>query len=344
LFDDKEIAFWVSAFFAIHPVQIAAVTYISGRAESLAALSMLLSFYLFISSFNGSTIKRGLWLCLSCLLYFLAVLSKELLIVSPILFILCAKILKKEKNFELKWFYFVAYGLAAILYFFIRIHVLGTVGQGVMGQANVEMDYEGRFLPALMEFSYYIRLIFLPYDLHMRYVPPAPTAGGMPLVMAGLLLMLFSIFLTWLSRNSKKILFGWVWFWLFILPILNIFFKLNSALAEHWLYNALIGFLTVSIGWFLSTQLPVYYIQKFKEAVLLVLLLIFVITTYRANVVWKDDIALYLNILKYTQTAPEIYTNLAQAYAKKGMTQEAAEYFKKADEVTRSYQGPKGPQ
>jgi hypothetical protein len=103
-------------------------------------------------------------------------------------------------------------------------------------------------------------------------------------------------------------------------------------LAEHWLYLSLIGFSLVFISQWFSFDSPTGLFAKLKEPALLIVLLVYAVTTYHSGAVWRDDISLYKNILKYTNWQPETHKNLGLAYLRKGMSQEAEEQFKMEEE------------
>ncbi|UCF38341.1 MAG: glycosyltransferase family 39 protein, partial [Acidobacteriota bacterium] len=72
-----------AAFMALHPVQTAAVAYVSGRKDLLAAFFLLAGFYLYVSRRKEGGIG---WKTLVAVLplFVLAILSKEVAIVLPV--------------------------------------------------------------------------------------------------------------------------------------------------------------------------------------------------------------------------------------------------------------------
>jgi Tfp pilus assembly protein PilF len=74
---------WMTALlFGVHPVHHEVVAWISGATESLFAIFFLAAFLAYLKSRESSP---GLWVAISCLLYGLALLSKETAIVLPVL-------------------------------------------------------------------------------------------------------------------------------------------------------------------------------------------------------------------------------------------------------------------
>ena len=133
---DKQIVFWVCAFFAVHPVQIAAVTYISGRAESLAVIFALISFYLFYKSQRESSSIRFVYLFFSTFSFFLSLMTKEVMIMLPFLLVGYMKLFGKEKNYRIKWTDFLSYAVAVAIYLLVRFRTFGQLGEASSGESE----------------------------------------------------------------------------------------------------------------------------------------------------------------------------------------------------------------
>ncbi|OIO37484.1 MAG: hypothetical protein AUJ72_04475 [Candidatus Omnitrophica bacterium CG1_02_46_14] len=330
LLNDREIAFWASAFFAIHPVQIAAVTYISGRAEILASLFMIGAFYAFYKSLASETQKRAVYLVISSSTFFLSLLTKELSVVLPLVFVAYYFIYRRQKNYKISWIHFAGVFIVLAVYIAVRLRSLGALGQGAIGQVPLG----DRILGALLVIPYYARLLFLPFGLHMAWqFPRADLSLLNSIVVLGALLVILLVVFAWLSKKSTCILFGWCWFFIFMVPVLNIFVLLNGPMAEHWLYNACIGLFIVMVSLLLGYASKNLFVQKIAEPLLGIFLIYFTLTTWHSSEIWKDEISLYKNILKYSQHDPNIFNNLGAVYTKKGMLNEAEENFKKALEL-----------
>src|SRR5688572_27906582 len=76
----------VDAMWALHPVQTAAITYLSQRAESLMGLFYLLTLYAFIRAHHSIRPKR--WQFVSVICCWAAIGTKEVALTAPILVLL----------------------------------------------------------------------------------------------------------------------------------------------------------------------------------------------------------------------------------------------------------------
>jgi len=320
LLADKVLAFWVAAFFSVHPVQIAAVTYVAGRSESIAFALMLGALYFFRHSLKLSQPlgKMALFLITSSVFYLLSLMTKELMIMAPLMFCLYAKVY----GFKLPKISIPVYVAAVVLYWMIRIKVFGGGGHGGTIVMNSSPLFERPAIAAKAVVTY-VKLIFIPSGLHMgwRFVMPRNIYED-KFVVLGFFVSAALIFITWFLRKNKNAFFGLLWFWLFLIPVLNLFVELNGPMAEHWLYVPIIGFLIAFIGVWLSPKVLRWVNTHVKEGILASLLILYAAITFHSNVVWKDEISLYKNIVKYSPMLGDIHTNLGMAYFKRGMNEE----------------------
>jgi len=202
---------WVSALFAVHPVQIAAVTYVSGRADILATLSILLSLYLLIFASKRGGPARICGLSGSYFFYFVSVITKELSVVALALFAAYLFIFEKGKSGTAKLLILAPYALLVALYAYIRFTLFGELGQGYIG----ELSWGDRMAGAFVSIGAYLRLLLFPYSLHMSYPFPGPRLAD-PKVIFGAQAFIGLVWLTWASRKQPHMLFGWLWFWIFL--------------------------------------------------------------------------------------------------------------------------------
>ncbi len=328
----KTVSFWVSALFAVHPAQIAAVTYVSGRTEILAFIFMISCFFFHRLALQYHQ-RRFLYLFLSTLTFLCALLSKELSVAIIVLIFFHDKIFfdKAEK----KWRLYASYILVALFYAGLRFKLLGNLGQGGVG----ELPFSERIPAAFLSFAHYLRILFFPTDLHMAHqFPRSDVSFSNPIVILGVVLVGALIAIAWFYKKSKETLFGWFWFWIFLMPVLNLFVLLNSPIAEHWLYNASIGFFIALILLLERFIVSRRWSKKIMEAVLAVCCLALAVTTHVSGRVWKDEVSLFENTVKYVHFDPMIYSNLGAAYAKKKNFSKAKENFIKALNIDPNFE------
>ncbi len=230
--------------FAVHPLFTEAVDYASARSSLLATCCLL---WAFLAHRTAGRTPRGarrvaLWL-LSLLLFTMALLSKEIAIVFPVLLLLAAWLDRKG------YVAVLPAALVALLYLFVRHALLGAAVLDFAARARADADPgSGGARPILWNLYTqarvvvsYLALLLFPRDLTPnRYVRVSETPFELP-VIASCLLLLALLHLGWRGRARRPLLcLGILWFFVALAPTSSII-PLNQVMNEHRLYLPAVG-------------------------------------------------------------------------------------------------------
>lgn len=323
------MAFACSLLFVIHPVHTQAVSYISGRADLLAAFFFLSASAAFIGHMrvNGRT-GRCYYLG-SVILFILGLLSKETVVILPLALLLYARLIgfwqTPPVKIKLKdlYVFFAVVGL----YLILRSAVLGETTESV----NPHNLYI-RFLTFLKAIAVYLRLLVAPFDLHIERGLKVPASFFESQVLLSVVLMA-AIWRIVVKVKSQAAYFGFLWFFLLLLPASNII-PLNADIAEHWLYLPSIGFFL-----FLAAIAVKKIPRRFKTAsfVFLIILCSLSLVTIKQNNYWRNDLSLFKRALAYSPNNSRLHNNLGIVYFEKGETGEAISHFEEALRIRPNY-------
>jgi len=364
----KEIAFLFSLIFAVHPLTAQTVAFISGRNDSLLAVFVFPAFIFLIDYLDTKDKKYFIW---HLLFLALALFTKETAAVLPIIsafyiliFIGWKEIIKDYKtylNIGLGW---LSVGLT---WFLIR----GLVLHAAVGNApyNIPLSIYNN-LPSLIPA---IGKVFLPFNLSVF-----PVVRDMTMVYGIVSIVLLSIwFILSKKRNMKMIVFGFSWFFIFI--VLTLIKPLNTVpeFSENRIYIPMFGFIFVILGLGLI-KIP-SFINKlnfnWRKIILfisLVIILIFGVVTIYRNKYYENKLNFWKNA---TETSPSFafnhnnlgamfyldrdmynaekefkialmlnpkepmsHNNLGLVYSNKGLEKEAEEEYKKEIEINPTYE------
>lgn len=241
IFVGSFIAFITSLLFAVHPIHVEAVTYISGRADLLVTFFMLFSLFLYSCYYRKGCQKFYRYALFA---FLCSLLSKELALVFPLAVFLFSKSFlngcaaPSNRKFNPIWgFLFV--DAAYILW---RYLILGSRSLAAYPVAH---DFNARFLFFLKSVIIYIKKLIIPTDLTMSYTVKLPSGMFDIWVLSSLVLLVAILsFLPYLYKRKRIIFFGIVWFFIFLLPQSNLF-AINAFLADHFIYVSSIGFFLV---------------------------------------------------------------------------------------------------
>ncbi len=237
-----------AAVWAIHPVQSAAVVYISGRADALAAL---FGFTALSFALVSQRLERGRkWGALAgaTVLFLLAALSKEAGLIFPALWLIILVV-------ERKWSWPV---LAVIALVFVGYLSLRVPAEHIAPPPRPALPLLVRPVLAARAVAEYAGLLAFPLHLRMeRTVETQPSGFGNASMtgaawrelqtLAGVLLVLAFGWWIWRARTGDRA----VYLSLLLtvcsyLPVSGVL-PLNATVAEHWLYLPS-AFLFLAIG------------------------------------------------------------------------------------------------
>lgn len=316
LFGDMLMAFLTSLFFIIHPIHIEAVSYISGRSDSLSGLFMLLCFIFYLKALHTDKIKFYL---LTLLTYAGALLSREASLILIALLGLYHLTFEKKGKYKL----FLLLCAASLAYIVLRVTLL----KGLLAH-DVSTTFSQRLPGFFVAITNYARLLVLPVHLHMEYGTKLFHWGDGKTI-AGILILAFILVYAWRERKNKRLVFfSTLWFCIALLPVSNLY-PLNAYMAEHWLYIPSIGFFLV-----LAKGLSCFYrSERFRSVAVIViisLLSFYSYLTVRQNSYWREPIAFFKRVLKYAPDSARVYNDLGNAYFDVGRNEEAIASYKNA--------------
>ena len=236
----RRIAFVATLAWAIHPVHTAAVAYISGRADPLAAAFGFLGLYFAIRALRTNGAGRWLLILGAGALFLLAALSKEN---GLIFLVLWGAILLLKKNWKAFLPTTAAVLFVIVIYLSLRLSAEHVPPPTLHAPAPLLV----RPILAARAFAEYTGLILLPINLHMdRDVethPEGPSEASANSAawrelqtLLGILLIAAALY--WLVRSRKQdsaifccLLLAAITY----LPISGVVL-LNANVAEHWIY------------------------------------------------------------------------------------------------------------
>lgn len=234
------IAFAATLVWAIHPIQSAAVVYISGRADPLAAGFGFLGFYLILRGLRAAGKSGLLFLAGATVAFLLSILSKE---TGLIIFLLAitASVLRKNWVATLKIAGVVVF--AGVVYLSLRLPAEHFAPPVLRAPPPPLV----RPILVARAFAEYTGLIVFPLNLHMeRNIETQPSGFNNASLNAAawrelqtlLGILLIGAMAAWMIRSRKRnpaVFSCLVLTWVSYLPFSGIF-AWNASVAEHWLY------------------------------------------------------------------------------------------------------------
>ena len=335
-------ALLVSLVWLVHPVHNAAVAYISGRADSLAALFALGAWLLWLRARDCSRLAAQLcWGLLAALMFLVALCSKEIALVWALLFSLHTLFFVRSPDWRRQIFPIA--GLIAVIGIYAVLHALPEQRSGAPG--SLAEPFGGRVILALRALGDYCGLMFAPVRLMMeRSLGPTEMYGNRSawwqnitceyLSLLGAVALIAAAWLCVRGGEARSLRrFGALWFLVAFVPISNLI-PLNAEVAEHWIYTASIGFLLLLTG--TVAMLPPRAMRWSAALALAAVAALAVRTSFRAAD-WRDGETFARSTIANDGASPRLLTYYANELGRKGRLAEQEQVYRKIVAIYPSY-------
>lgn len=324
----KTVPFLAALLFAVHPVHTEAVTYISGRGDPLAAFFSLFSLLCFIKFTGQEGARKAAFYAVSVVFFAMAVFAKESALALPAFFVLYSACFTEGKPRLSAAAHYIPF--LAVMAFFLYIRHLALAGIGDDGSyiSTIPLSYRLLTVPAVI--IEYVKILVVPAGLHMErmdFIYDIIASVMDPRFMVPSVLLVSSAVVLAFWRNRPKMLFfGAAWFFIGLLPFLNII-PINAFVAEHWLYFPSIGFF-IAVSVILDRLTQFRSIKLCVKAFILVLVLMLSALTIKQNHIWGNPLLFYNYTLSYSPESTRLHTNLGIEYFNRGLFDKAeSEYM-----------------
>ncbi|MCA9399543.1 MAG: tetratricopeptide repeat protein, partial [Candidatus Omnitrophica bacterium] len=331
LTENSPAAFLAGLFFAVHPVQVEAITYMTASIDMIGIVFLFAAFYLYI--------KR--WYKRFFLFSILAVFTHELSISLPVLFLWYDLCLRREDGIRKIILRVLPLIVLVGVYAWIKASVLGGLTRG----SYVADSFYLTMLITIKAWAKYIVLLFAPFTLTHNHIiskgissfdqtdfdPAAVTSQSLvdPQVLLSLLLIGAFVVLSYKRFYSKPLIsFCIGWFFISLLPVSNII-PSGVYFGERYLYPGMLGFCVLAgiYGYQLSTQKP---FKIFGILLVTAAVIAFSIRTWERNKDWRNEIVFYQSAVKANPQSALMRNDLGLVYTRFGKLPQAEESFQQA--------------
>ena len=338
--------------FAIHPLRVESVAWITERRDVLSGLFFLgtLLFYLRGATSDDRGTRR-LWLGVALVFYVLSLFSKAIGMTLPVVLLVLDVYPLRRLGWEKhSWF-----GRASREIWLEKLpFVILAVGAGVLALmaqsrsgAMKSLDAYGFFLRVFQTsygLSFYLWKTLLPLDLSPLYQIPKfidPTAPAF-LISSSLVLGL-TIILIKLRRRWPAGLAVWICYTAILAPVLGIAQSGEQFVADRYSYLSCLGWaLLTGVGaaylWRRLISRKVVY-SNLAGFILLCLAVLSVLATmtWRQTKIWHDSETLWRHALQLDPSSSAVHNNLASALLENGKSKEAIDLYQKALQIDPEY-------
>ncbi|MBN1552952.1 tetratricopeptide repeat protein [bacterium] len=298
---DIRTSFLVAVIFSCHPLQTEVLASVKSQDDLLAAVFGLMALLLYLKHPWIPKVK-SVWFWCGLVFSCLAFLSKETSIVLPLIFILIGS----RKNGIRKLIHSSHFRIFLTSLFILTACYLWLRSSAV---TPPEGKVHWLLLTSLTYVPLYWKLIMWPSVLTVDYTFLAVINDISPAVVILLLLQITCVYVILISKRSAM-QFGILWFYIWLLPSLNLTTKGFVVFAERFVYMALAGALLVlaDLFFWLLSVLPEKWWQVSGICVTVIIIILLIGRSVLRSRDWKNNEVLFLSVLEHNPES-EIFNN-----------------------------------
>jgi tetratricopeptide (TPR) repeat protein len=321
----------VAALFALHPLRVESVAWISERKDVLCVFFGLLAMWTYAHFAEASRTPGGrpkLFYGLTLLFFAFGLMSKSMLVTFPCLLLLLDFWPLERWRRKDKWRL-----LLEKVPFFLLIVPVGIVvyfAQKAGGQFLLRFPLDFRLETALMGYARYLGKMFWPTNLSVLYPYPDHWSAS-ELLLAAAMILGASIAAFILRRQWPYLLTGWFWFLGSLVPVIGLIPLGAQSMSNRYTYLPMIGILLLAV-WAVADLSKHWQRRTVLMTTVAVLVLGVCVSRTRGEIVyWKNSETLWSRAVAVTGKNFMAHYCLGLILTHSSIDKALAEYQKSVD-------------
>jgi tetratricopeptide (TPR) repeat protein len=340
---------FVAALFAVHPLHVESVAWITERKDVLSTLFALLSLLAYAESVHAR--RRGL-LVPAWIFFVASLLSKQTFVTLPLVLLLLDYWPLERLNFERRpaeldgignvharstksnWLWIVLEKLPFVAASGVFCLVaLSAQRHSEFVQSFQNIPFTTRCLNAILVYGLYLWKFLIPVNLSSFYPHPGSRLSLSSVAGSGVVLSAISCCAIVNARRRPFLLVGWLWYLVSLLPMIGLIQVGRQQMADRYVYFPLLG-IYAAIAWTVPTLMP----ASMSGRRFLPILATGIVGTFAAIAFvqvgyWRDSVTLYRHSLAAAEDNAQARIRLGTALLVRGEREEAMTHLQKAVEL-----------
>jgi len=350
---------FVAALFALHPLHVESVAWVSERKDVLSMLFWLLAIWAYVAYARRGSVLRYIAVVI---LMAIGLMAKPMLVTLPMVLMLLdywplkrgsfgpakpiaeTDIEKKQgepaddHEFPQRSVGFLFVEKIPLLALSVAGSILTFSFQKGVGAVLAEgrVDFTHRAYNALVSYVHYIQDMFWPTELAILYPHPY-LIGGVRLesfrIVASIAILFIVSAAVIFFRNKKYLLMGWLLYLGTLVPVIGLVQVGEMARADRYTYIPLIG-LFIMIAWAIPTKaVGARSVKVGIFATAIIVLAVLATMTSRQVGYWKNTKALSGHAIELHPNNYLMHVNYATGLISEGKTDEAVKHLEIAIKI-----------
>jgi tetratricopeptide (TPR) repeat protein len=329
---------FIAALFALHPLRVESVAWVSERKDVLSTFFWILTVWAYVR-YTQTSAQRVKWFVLALFVYALGLMSKPMVVTLPfVLLLVDVWPLRRVGVEQLRDFKRIAKLVVEKLPFVFLALASSVVTFFVQRKGGAVSSLQSLTLAERVEnmfvaYARYVGKTFWPSRLSILY----PHPGHWPwLVVIGCFVIVVAITVLVMQqlRARPYLAVGWFWFLGMLIPVIGLVQVGIQSMADRYSYLPIVG-LFIATTWLAMEFVRVRSVLT--TAAILAIGECCVVTSIQISY-WRDSDALFSHAVAVTTDNYLAYNNLGYYLSNKGQTERAMENYKKALEIKPNYE------
>lgn len=329
----------VAALFALHPLHVEPIAWVSQRKDVLSTCFALLTIWAYAAYAKRSSARRYL---LTLLFLVLGLAAKPMLVTLPFVLLLLDYWPLHRRHAAPRQLNILLLDKIPMLALSATVCVITFAKQqasGAMGPGQ-SVPLMLRLANAAVSYVRYLGKMFVPTNLSVMYPHPnlpggtAWTAWQITVAFAILLLITAAVLV---AASRRYALVGWLWYLGTLVPVIGLVQVGRQAMADRYSYLPLIGpfILIVWTATDLINRWPRRVALRVRLAATVSTLVL--VTCASAAFIqtrhWRNSISLYTQSLRATAASPTLHNNLGMVYQLNSNFTDAEHHFRQVLDI-----------
>lgn len=312
---------WKSAMiaflFAVHPVHVESVAWVSERKDVLSTMFWLLTMLAYIGWTREKHADESKWKRFASESYVLTVLAlafglmaKPMLVTLPFVLLLLdywpLGRLNSWRDLGARVVEKIPLILLSVLSCYLTL--IAQAGSGAVASAS-NLSLGTRVANALVAYAKYVIMLFYPADLAIGYSYPTSFE---PWRIAGAIILIAAIsaLCIWQRRSRPYLIVGWLWFVGTMVPVIGLVQVGAQSMADRYTYVPYFGLFLIVVWGAAECASRLKANGRLVGAAAAIIILVLSTVAYKQTTHWKDSYTLYTHSIEAGNANFLVFYNL----------------------------------
>ncbi len=337
----------VAVLFAIHPLHVEPVAWITGRWDLLCGFFWIVGLWAYVGYCRRPGVYRY---CVVALAYVCAIMSKPMALTFPCALLLLdvwplgrlweraetaaatSEVDSTRGRPQPSWRFVILEKVPLFAIMIVAFLITFPAKRAYFASRQmVPIEFSDRALNTVEAYADYVLQFVWPANLSFYYQHPAITGGfsAISLAIAVVLLAVVTLTVAWFGRRRGYLITGWLWFLGVLVPTIGLFQVEYHARADRYLYIPLIGLCLMAVWGIRDLASRFRLPAKALVAVSAVVVVALIPAARFQTSTWKNSWSLFGYGLSLDETNHKALTGLGALAMRENKLQLAEHYFRR---------------